>query len=101
MGELSYSLRGEITALIRAGRGAASLQPDGSKVPSSRCLSIFQELGTMIDPSHSGRLSTVTITYALRILKLVESKVTKESGHVCGRLGEVMWTRLIADACAD
>lgn len=78
MGELSCYLRPEIVRLVRLARGAAALQPDGSKVPSSRCLSIQHELVDMSNPLGGGyNMSTITITYARRMLRLVEDKVGK------------------------
>jgi len=75
MGELSYLLRGEILKLVRLARVAAALQPDGSKVPATRCLGIQHDLADMSDPAVSIRLSTITLTYTRRILKLVAEKV--------------------------
>lgn len=76
MGELSYYLRPEIAKLVRLARGAAALQPDGSKVPSTRCTSIQHELEEMADPLYGARhLSTITITYARRMVRLAEEKV--------------------------
>eukprot|EP00798_Chlamydomonas_sp_ICE-L_P001645 gene1645-33037_t len=58
MGELSYTLRREISILIRAGRAAASLQPDGSQVPSTRCLAFAAADG--INPSDLGESGSST-----------------------------------------
>lgn len=75
MGELPYGLRPEVLKLVRLARGAASLQPDGSKVPCTRCSHIYAELADMAEPLVARKLSTITITYAQRMLRLVAEKV--------------------------
>lgn len=63
---------------MRAARNAAALQPDGSKVPTTRCYSLQTEITDMIDFQHtaSRKLSTLTLTYALRLGRLIAEKVS-------------------------
>lgn len=62
--------------LIKAARNAAALQPDGSKVPTTRCFSIQAELGEMLETAEqAGKLAVVTQTYAHRVMRLISEKV--------------------------
>ena len=86
MGDLGYTLGSDINRLIRLARDAAALQPDGSRVPRQRCGFVHARLLALVDPSVSNRLSTITLTYARRIARLVEEKVC---GCICwGGRGE-------------
>ena len=65
----------DISRLIRLARDSASLQPDGSPIPHQRCAVIHSRLLALVDPMVSNRLSTITLTYARRIERLVQEKV--------------------------
>lgn len=102
--------------LIRSCRAAASLQPDGSRVPSSRCETLRDELMATIDAHHSLMdmpqadlraspsavraiyLSTVVLTYMSRVWRLVADKAAmltelymgvrqQRRGHAQGLVG--------------
>ena len=85
MGDLGYTLGSDINRLIRLARDAAALQPDGSRVPRQRCGFVHARLLALVDPSVSNRLSTITLTYARRIARLVEEKVWGWGGAVTER----------------
>eukprot|EP00983_Pelagomonas_calceolata_P042758 1138641-Pelagomonas_calceolata.AAC.1 len=113
MGELHPLLRPEVESLVRLARIGAALQPDGSKrwhtrthlrahtqhtrthiyeqVPPMRCHSVHADLSQMADSIACNDLSTITITYAKRMLRLVEDKVRWDTrGVVEGKLGSVL-----------
>eukprot|EP00798_Chlamydomonas_sp_ICE-L_P030770 gene30770-35809_t len=71
MGELSYILRKEINILIGVGRATART---ALGCPPSAVRTLYSELANMVHPANSSRLSTVTITYARRILHLIDAK---------------------------
>eukprot|EP00955_Chlamydomonas_euryale_P015682 167861-Chlamydomonas_euryale.AAC.1 len=73
--ELAPEFADEVWPLVRMARGAASLQPDGSVKPHQRCGAIADALEAAVDPSVSISLSTLALTYARRILLLVNDKV--------------------------
>ncbi len=68
--------RTQLMRLIKAARNAAALQPDGSKVPTTRCFSLEGEVHEMLQQAaDSGKLAVVTQTYAHRVMRLVMEKV--------------------------
>ena len=71
----------DISNLIRLARDSAALQPDGSPVPRQRCTAIHEWLLAMVDPNVSNRLSTIALTYARRIARLVQEKVRGRQVH--------------------
>ncbi|GIL83200.1 hypothetical protein Vretimale_11287 [Volvox reticuliferus] len=71
-----YHVKNQLLKLIRAARNAAALQPDGSKVPTTRCFSIQAELAEMLDAAaQTNKLAVVTQTYAHRVMRLISEKV--------------------------
>ncbi|GFR52786.1 hypothetical protein Agub_g15403 [Astrephomene gubernaculifera] len=71
-----YHVKNQLIKLIRAARNSAALQPDGSKVPTTRCFSIQGELNDMLEAAaQSDKLAIVTQTYAHRIMRLISEKV--------------------------
>ncbi|KAG1656195.1 hypothetical protein FOA52_011996 [Chlamydomonas sp. UWO 241] len=56
-------------------RAAAALQPDCSAVPAQRASSKASALMALIDPAVTATMSTLALTYARHILRLVESKL--------------------------
>ncbi|PNH05649.1 putative serine/threonine-protein kinase [Tetrabaena socialis] len=71
-----YHVKNQLIKLIRAARNAAALQPDGSKVPTTRCFSIQGELAEMLESAaHAHKLAVVTQTYAHRVMRLISEKV--------------------------
>ncbi|GLC33498.1 hypothetical protein PLESTB_000081600 [Pleodorina starrii] len=71
-----YHVKNQLMKLIRAARNAAALQPDGSKVPTTRCFSIQAELAEMLESAaQTNKLAVVTQTYAHRVMRLITEKV--------------------------
>ncbi|GIL52826.1 hypothetical protein Vafri_8590 [Volvox africanus] len=71
-----YHVKNQLLKLIRAARNAAALQPDGSKVPTTRCFSIQAELAEMLEmAAQAMKLAVVTQTYAHRVMRLISEKV--------------------------
>ncbi|KAG2436135.1 hypothetical protein HYH02_011643 [Chlamydomonas schloesseri] len=71
-----FHVKNQLMKLIKAARNAAALQPDGSKVPTTRCFSIQAELGEMLETAEqAGKLAVVTQTYAHRVMRLISEKV--------------------------
>ncbi|KAG2490698.1 hypothetical protein HYH03_010859 [Edaphochlamys debaryana] len=71
-----YHVKNQLMKLIKAARNAAALQPDGSKVPTTRCFSIQGELAEMLDSAlQANKLAVVTQTYAHRVMRLITDKV--------------------------
>lgn len=60
-------------------RAASSLQPDGSAMPAHRCEAIRASLEAMVDPGVSAQLTTLALTYARRVLRLISEKVCRLS----------------------
>ncbi|KXZ54565.1 hypothetical protein GPECTOR_4g630 [Gonium pectorale] len=71
-----YHVKNQLIKLIKAARNSAALQPDGSKVPTTRCFSIQAELAEMLETAaRANKLAIVTQTYAHRVMRLISEKV--------------------------
>lgn len=86
---IEQSIRPDIVKLVRCARHAAALQPDGSKVPKTRCSSISAEIEKYSDlaQNRQRKVSATVATYARRMAQLVNEKLTLLS-EAAGRLSE-------------